>query len=79
MVMGVEQSVERLARETEVLGVNLSQFHFIHNKSHITSPELEPGPATNRMSYGAVLQINLLLMSYTVSHKEVRTSPLGNQ
>jgi hypothetical protein len=35
-MMSVEQSVECLAAETEVLGKNLTQFHFVHHKSHIT-------------------------------------------
>jgi hypothetical protein len=39
----VEHSVEWLARETEVLRKNLPQCHFIHQKSHITWPGLEPG------------------------------------
>jgi hypothetical protein len=44
MLMNVEQSVEReLPGETEVLGENLSQRHFVHYKSHMTSPEIEPG------------------------------------
>jgi hypothetical protein len=33
-----------LAGGTEVLGENLSQFHFVNHKSHMTWPELEPGP-----------------------------------
>jgi hypothetical protein len=52
----VEQLVERwLTGETEVLGENLPQRHFVHNKSHMTRPELEPGPplASHRLSYGA--------------------------
>jgi hypothetical protein len=44
-MMSVEQSVEwELAGETEVLGENLSQYHFVHHKSHMTWPGLEPWP-----------------------------------
>jgi hypothetical protein len=43
-MMHVEQSVEwELTGETEVLGENLPQCHFVH-KSHMTWPGLEPGP-----------------------------------
>jgi hypothetical protein len=36
MMMRENQSVEWLARETEVLGENLSQCRFVHHKPHMT-------------------------------------------
>jgi hypothetical protein len=45
ILMSVEQSVEwELAGETEVLGENLSQCHFVNHKSHLTWPEMKPRP-----------------------------------
>jgi hypothetical protein len=44
-MMSVEQSVEwEFAGQTEVLGENLHQRHFVHNKSHMTWAGIEPGP-----------------------------------
>jgi hypothetical protein len=41
----VEQAVElRLTGETEALVENLLQRRFVHHKSHMTTPGLEPGP-----------------------------------
>jgi hypothetical protein len=33
----------RIGRETELLAENLPQCHFVHDKSHMTWPGLEPG------------------------------------
>jgi hypothetical protein len=45
MMVTVEQLVElRLTGETEVIGENVPQRHFVRHKSHITRAGLEPGP-----------------------------------
>jgi hypothetical protein len=50
----VEQSVEwELAGETQVLGENLPQTHFVHHKSRMTLPGLELwADAVVSLSYG---------------------------
>jgi hypothetical protein len=45
VIMMMENLVKwRLAGETEVLGENPPQRHFVHHKSHLTIPRIEPGP-----------------------------------
>jgi hypothetical protein len=64
----VEQLVERttIAGETEELGENLPQRHFVspqipHNQVRFRTPDRSGGkPATNRLSYGAAFLLRLL-------------------
>jgi hypothetical protein len=45
MMMSEEQLMEwELTGKIEVLGENIPQYCFVHHKSHMTWPGLEPGP-----------------------------------
>jgi hypothetical protein len=58
--MSLEQSVEcELAGETEVLEGNLPQYHFVHHKSHMTLPGLEPGDQPPELWHGLLTKILL--------------------
>jgi hypothetical protein len=69
MWMIVEQLVEwRLSGETEVLGENLPQCHFVHHKSHMTRPGLEPRvAAVGSQRLTAWTMVRPFIMHYAVN------------
>jgi hypothetical protein len=59
----------KIGRQTEVMGVNLTQRHFVHQKSHITNLGLKSGRrgkkrSTNLLSYGTAMYIKKKLRGF---------------
>jgi hypothetical protein len=67
-----------LAEETEVLGENLLQRHFVHHKSHMTRPGFEPGPPRWEASYGAALPRGPRLFQLSTNHVTSLTADVTN-
>jgi hypothetical protein len=69
MMIIMEQSVEWLAGGTEVRWENLSQCHFVYQKSHMTWPWLDPGPRCWKPA---------LVASYSSTHEHNETHTTAN-
>jgi hypothetical protein len=53
VIVRMENLVEWMAGETEVLGENVPRRHFVHHKSNLTRPGIEPGSSRWEVRYGA--------------------------
>jgi hypothetical protein len=81
-MMSVEQSVEwELAGETELLGENLLQRHFVHHKSHMTSDRTRAAGVGSRQltawatARSSVKFISVSLQLWTATYSGPRSQP----
>jgi hypothetical protein len=73
-MMNVERSVDwELTGETEVVGGNLPQCHFVHHKSHMIWPVLEPDSSGGNSRHGSAP--SLLCSSVRERHLKERIVP----
>jgi hypothetical protein len=73
-MMGVEQSVEwEFARETEVLGENLLQCHFVHHESHMTWARTQDAAVGSRRLTAWAMAFPILRCNTVLSDRQAST------